>query len=281
MNLSITASRGGARLLAWLFPFALVLMSACNAGVAEEGADAEPQIRYGTAVPLGDGSARTYLIASGDVPLEVGVALDEGAVEGLPVDGAPGGNAMPDGHSTFEFALEMPADNPTPFLHATLDWNPAGHEPPGIYDRAHFDVHFYTISHEERMAIHPSDPGFLAKAAHVPAPEAVPAGYVDPELGPVPQMGVHWVDPTSPELEPNDPEPFTRTFLYGSWDGNMIFAEPMVTLEHLGTRPDERIDIPVAERHNRPGYHPASYVIRWDAESREYRIGLADLTRRE
>lgn len=281
MNLSIAASRGGARLLAWIFPFALVLMPACDAGLAEEGAPPELQIRYGAAVPLGEGSARTYLIASGDVPLEVGVALDEGAVEGLPVDGAPGGAAMPDGHSTFEFALEMPADNPTPFQHATLDWNPAGHEPPGVYDRAHFDVHLYTISQEERMAIYPSDPEFLDKAAHVPAPEAVPAGYVDPELGPVPRMGVHWVDPTSPELDPNDPEPFTRTFLYGSWDGKMIFAEPMVTLEHLATRPDEQIDIPVAERHEPPGYYPASYVIRWDAEAREYRIGLADLSRRE
>lgn len=258
-----------------------VLLAAC--GTSPPGEDERTdgvETRQGPAISLGQGTAHTYVLLEGTTPLEIGVALSEGVLDGLPPDGAPGGMTMPDGHSTFEFVLEMPEDNPTPFLHATLDWNPAGHEPPGIYDRAHFDVHFYTISHQERVAIHPEDPAFLEKALRAPPADQIPAGYVDPGIGPVPLMGVHWVDPSSPELQPEDPTPFTRTFLYGTWDGRLIFAEPMVTTEHLGTRPNERIAIPVASRYDPEGYYPESYVIRWDEVAREYRIGLGGLAMR-
>lgn len=278
-----SARRASCRVVALgVLPAFLALLSACGAGSAGDRAEGEGlAVHHGPAVSLGNGTARTYVIVDGSAPVEVGVALSEEVLEGLPLDGAPGGVTMPDGHSTFEYVLEMPADNPTPFLHATLDWNPAGHEPPGVYDRAHFDVHFYTIPNEARLAIHPGDPEFMAKAARMPAPEEIPEGYIDPQLGPVPAMGVHWVDPASPELHPERPEPFTRTFIYGSWDGRMIFAEPMVTTEYLTTRPDERIPVAVAARHDPPGYYPGSYVIRWDESAREYRIGLADLVMRQ
>ncbi len=39
-------------------------------------------------------------------------------------------------------------------------------------------------------------------------------------------MGAHWVDPTSPEFTGAG---FSRTFLYGFWDGHMNFLEPMIT----------------------------------------------------
>jgi hypothetical protein len=264
-----------------LLLFPALLLAACEGPPPADGERMDGvEIRQGPAISLGEGTARTYVILEGGTPLEVGVALSEDVLDGLPPDGAPGGMTMPDGHSTFEFVLEMPEDNPTPFLHATLDWNPAGHEPPGIYDHPHFDVHFYTISNSERMAIHPENPDFMEKALRAPPADQVPVGYVDPGLGAVPFMGVHWVDPTSPELHPEDPAPFTRTFLYGTWDGRMIFAEPMVTTEYLATRPNDRVSIPVAARYEPAGYYPESYVVRWEEEAREYRIGLADLAMR-
>ncbi len=237
----------------------------------------DPEIVYGPAVRLGDGSARTYVIVESERPLEVGVAVDQAFLTSLPEDGAPGGLVMPNGHSMFEYALEMPEGHGTPFQHATLDWIPAGHEPPGIYDKPHFDVHFYTISAEERRAIRPDDPTFLEKGARLPEAEFVPAGFVDPGMGAVPMMGVHLVDPTSPELRAEAPEPFTHTFLYGSWDGRLIFLEPMVTTAFLAEKHDLSFPIAVAERYDPEGYYPASYSIRWDDAAGEYRISLTDL----
>ncbi len=48
--------------------------------------------------------------------------------------------------------------------------------------------------------------------------------------GGVPQMGAHWVDVTSPELNGST---FAQTFIYGSYDGQVNFYEPMITLDFL------------------------------------------------
>ena len=42
-------------------------------------------------------------------------------------------------------------------------------------------------------------------------------------------MGAHWLDITSPELNQENPKSFTQTFIYGSYDGKVIFMEPMIT----------------------------------------------------
>ena len=52
-----------------------------------DAADGHTIRHYGTPVRLGHGTARTYIlinISDRDAPLEVGVALSEGAMEGLP-----------------------------------------------------------------------------------------------------------------------------------------------------------------------------------------------------
>lgn len=271
------------RIVSTLAPLALtsMLLSACGADSAADAPEnAAATIQYGPAAAIGGGTARTYVIFDGAVPTEVGVALSERVLDALPADGAPGGMTMPDGHSTFEHLLEMPATNPTPFRHVTLDWNPAGHEPPGIYDRSHFDVHFYTIANEERMAIDPGDPEFMGKATNLPPTEEIPDGFINPGLPPIPFMGVHWMHSASPELAPENPVPFTRTLVYGTWNGRVVFIEPMVTTEFLAGRPSERNPVPVAARYDPPGYYPETYVIEWNGSAREYRIGLAGLEMR-
>ena len=157
-----------------------------------------------------------------------------------------------------------------------LDWNPAGHMPPGIYDEPHFDFHFFSATEAQRDAIAPSDPEFAAKGERVPAPDFVPAGYTKLP-GAVPLMGAHWADPKSPEL---NGELFTRTFLYGTWDGELIFAEPMITKAFLETRPDFRAPIPTPAKHAVPGYYPTGYRVYWNAETKEYRVALTGLVAR-
>jgi Domain of unknown function (DUF5602) len=230
---------------------------------------------YGVPVQLGDGNARTYVLTENGAPVEIGVALSETALEGLAA-GGPHGEGEHE-HFSVPHTLSMPADNATPIQFVALDWNPEGHTPMGIYDKPHFDFHFHMISQAERDAIQPTDPLYGEKAANFPAPSMIPTGYADlatlgqttPELAAVPLMGMHWVDTASPEL---GGVPFTETFIYGSWDGEIIFVEPMITKAFLETKPDFQRPLPTAEQ----GFNPGSYRIYWDDASREYRVALID-----
>ena len=106
----------------------------------------------------------------------------------------------------------------------------------------------------------------------------------------VPQMGLHWLDVRSPELQmltghPELYQTFTKTFIYGSWDGAFIFEEPMITRAYIlskrsATDPavrDEVIQIPTAQKYEPAGYYPDAYRITWDAQAKEYRIALTQL----
>ena len=100
----------------------------------------------------------------------------------------------------------------------------------------------------------------------------------------VPRMGLHWVDVASPELAP-EPQPFTTTFIVGSWDGQVIFDEPMITREFIlshrtGETRSRSMSLPPARRYTPAGWHPSSYDITWDERLREYRVALTGLVER-
>ena len=230
---------------------------------------------YGAEVALGNGTARVYIDLLEGIPQEIGVALTEGALTNLPDDHMDGGIQMPDGHRMFEQILPMPSHNPTPYKHVLLGWNPGGHEPAGVFDKPHFDFHFYTITNEERMAIDPTDAQFEVKANRHPEETHAPGNYIATP-GAVPFMGAHWISALAPEIHG---EPFVQTFLFGSWDGRMIFAEPMITKAFLDSRPDFTAELPVPARHAEPGYYPSRYRIRWDENAKEYRVALSGLQR--
>jgi len=232
-------------------------------------------IAYGDPVVVGNGTVRSYITYTGGEAVEVGVAMSAGVMQGLPA--ATSGDHA-EGHlDMHEFVLDLPAGNPTPFKHVGFNWNPGGHEPPGIYDLPHFDFHFYTIPLADRMAIVPSDSGFNAKAANYPAPAFIPAGYVAPAPMGIPQLGVHWIDPTSPEL---NGKAFTRTFIYGSWNGKVIFAEPMITKAFLESRPDVTTPIAVAQHYSPAGRYPTAYAVRWNERAAQYEVALTGLSAR-
>lgn len=269
-----------------------------SAASASQAADAGVHRQYGTPQKIGNGMVRTYVVLdqkNGGAPLEVGVAMSEGAMDGLP---AP----VPGTMNMHMFLLDMPAQNPTPYRFVQFDWNPLGHEPAGVYDLPHFDFHFYTVSKDVRASILPSDPHFAQKAANFPAAEyrapfyidaATPAG-ITPAQATVPQMGLHWLDVRSPELQgmagnPAGFKPFTKTFIYGSWDGQYIFDEPMITRAYIMAKHsatdaavrDEIIPVPTAPHYTPAGYYPSAYRITWDAQAKEYRVALVQLTRRD
>jgi hypothetical protein len=247
-------------------------------------------LRYGTAVRMGKGEARTYVVRdqkSGD-PVEVGVALTEGALQGLPEAGPHGGN----GHEHYTpYLLELPAGHGTPYRFVELDWNPKGHG--GPYTAQHFDFHFYRVPLEEHDAIDPGRADYAERAAAFPAPDALPAGYVSshllmnlsPAQAAVPKMGLHWVDTKSPELPPRN-QPFTATFIIGSWGGKVIFDEPMITRDFILAHRDSitggtTIPVPASARYAPAGFYMDSYRVSFDRAAGEYRVALTGLAWKE
>jgi len=240
-------------------------------------------VQYGVPVKVGNGRARTYVVLDQKTgtQIELGLALDEQALENLPA-----GGHGPHGPMT-EYRLELPAQNRTPFRFVELDWNPMGHGFP--YTAPHFDFHFYTIPVEERNSIDPSDPAFATKAANLPAADLIPAGYRSshqlvgktPAEVSVPRMGLHWLSLASPELPPQN-RPFTATYIVGSWNGKVIFQEPMITrafilgLRDKGTA-EAAFAVSAARRYEPGGLYPSGYRVSWDAARREFRIALTGL----
>jgi hypothetical protein len=218
---------------------------------------------YGESTAVGNGTARTWVVLDDEgKPTSVGVTMSETALSGLSSDPMP-----------VEYRLALPKEaSATPFDNVTLDWNAMGHEPPGVYDAPHFDVHFYMINYEERLKITDEKKFEIA-----PPAEYLPADYQKAPGG-VPQMGAHWVDVTSPEFQG---KPFTITFIYGSYDGTVHFWEPMVSLAFLQTKPDFNAEIKQPQAYPQRGYYyPLKYSVRYDTASQEYRIALDELTLR-
>ena len=92
----------------------------------------------------------------------------------------------------------------------------------------------------------------------VPAPY-LPSGYID--VGAVvPRMGNHLLDSQSPELK--DSLPFTSTFIYGAYEGELIFWEPMITTDVLKNTPDACFAISQPQGFQQAGYYPTQYCVR-------------------
>lgn len=225
-------------------------------------AQAESKAIYGEPIPLGQGIVRSLAVLDDrDVPVSIGISLTREVFSTLPAGPAPS-----------EVMLDMPAKvSVPPFNHFTVDWNPLGHEPPGVYDVPHFDFHFYLIPQHEREKISAKDKARFAKA---PPARYLPADYVATPGG-VPKMGAHWVDRTSPEFHG---KPFTSTFIYGTYDGAVTFYEPMMSSAFLeGTR-DYSAEIKQPASYARKGYHPVTYRVVYKEQEGEYWILLDGLT---
>lgn len=220
---------------------------------------------FGPAVAMGGGTARSYVtLDRAGAPTDLGLALSETALTGLP-------------NATAEFVLALPSQaSATPFKHAVINWMPVGHPPPMVYTVPHFDFHFYTITNAERVGIVLGDSVLAARMARLPAAEFVPAGYI---LGAASvAMGQHWRDPEAPELKG---EPFTKTFIYGSYDGAMIFGEPMVAMSYLETKPAAVVTpLKLPAQYAVRGYQATSYTVDFDAGAKEYRVALSGLVQR-
>lgn len=184
-------------------------------------------------------------------PTSIGFTLNDAALTGLKSDTAH----TPGNEVEYELALPSQASK-TPFTHIVVDWNPAGHEPVPIYGAPHFDFHFYTMSSEDRKKIPPFEVDSTGFKKY-PAADYLPANYINPGGG-VPEMGAHWLDMNTPELHGS---PFTETFIYGTYNGQVNFIEPMITYSYLKTITDLTKSIPRPAKVAKSGYYPTKYHI--------------------
>lgn len=215
---------------------------------------------YGPAVPLGRGAGRAWVkVSDHGKPLAIGLELSARAIENQ-------------GSEEVNYVFQLPRQaNALPFDHIELGWNPHGHEPDHIYTFPHFDMHFYMLSSAQQAAI----PFLAPPAFDVPlAPQYVAPAYVQTP-GLVPNMGAHWVDVLSSEFQPGGT--FTKTFIYGSYNGQLTFLEPMITLAYLQQHGTETTPIRQPQAFQRAGYYPTSYTVSYDHSPQQYQISLDNL----
>ncbi len=219
---------------------------------------------YGPVVQMGNGHLRSWINITRDdnIPLAIGIEFTGPSLNNLPTD------PLNFAANTFVLKLHQKAKDVTPYDHIMVNWEPTGHEPPGIYDVPHFDMHFYKISVAERLAI-TGVPGLAPPAGYLPAAYVIQAATV-------PQMGTHWIDPSSPELPPTL-SPFTYTFIYGSNNGKTIFNEPMITRAFMlsGASVSKAFPQPLLFTPNNT-YYPTVYKIWKNTENDRHYVALTD-----
>lgn len=230
------------------------------------------RVQYGAPVAFGRGTIRTLVaLDSTGRPASLGVSFSGSALEGLPV-------AAPSDDTGWLFRLPLPAGVALPpYDHVAVYWNPHGHEPHGVYDVAHIDVHFFLTSPEMADRITATDRD-LELCYRLPPASAIPAGYILPAGTQHRRMGVHWIDPAATEFKG---QPFTATYIVGSYDGQVNFLEPMISHAFLASRPNLRKALPQPAAFARKGWYPSGWVVRWDDQRGEYLVLLDGLTWKE
>ena len=209
----------------------------------------------GPEVVVGNGYARTFITTNHiGVPQELGVVFTNEALSGLPATNTP---YVLDFHPK---ALES-----TLFQHVALGWSANGHPLPGTTITSHFDVRFFMMSLQDRLAIPPPPaPGLFV----LPPTGYMPANYF-PDA-PAPKIGRHWTDLSFVAGVPVD-----YTMILGSYNGRFTFVSPIVTRTALAN------GVNVSLPWTRPllfadhGYYPTRYNIYEDDKNQHY-VSLSD-----
>jgi hypothetical protein len=261
---------------------------------ADQAAAVAPAARLlGGQTDLGKGTASAYAELNGlDQPQSIGVVFSAAALDTLPMGGSDYHHCFDrnqDGtidrateclHS-YEHVLPLPdavarrAD--VPFKWVLLNWNPAGHIPHGVYDVPHFDVHFFMEPIADIFALQSGacGPEFIRCDQFAIAKQPVPPDYIHPDFqdvdGVVPAMGNHLVDLTGPEFHK---QPFTRSFIFGSYGGRITFWEEMVAHRTLAAKPQSCSPIKQPKAVATSGFYPTVSCLRYEASTGETTVSL-------
>jgi hypothetical protein len=254
----------------WLLPLSLFVMSfiSCQkennlknemseTNVSKTNSDQE--LKYNTfngeEIEVGNGYAHTFITQSHTgVPQELGIVFTDEALSGLATTNTP---YVLDFHHK---ALES-----TPFKHLSLGWSANGHPlPGGAFIPSHFDIRFFMMSLEDRLAI-PAPPA-ASLFVHPPA-GYMPADYLA-DAG-IPQIGLHWA------LNDFTPGTVSQTMILGSYNGSFTFVSPIVTRATLSRGTEISLPYSQPQYFAQHGYYPTRYKIYQDDKRRHY-VSLSD-----
>lgn len=244
--------------------FTFLTFSSCKKDVAVEGkkddlfevaGKANQDMKFNTfkgpEVKVGNGYARTFLTRSHTgVPQELGVIFTDEALSGLPATNTP-----------YVLEFHHKATESTPFTHVALGWSAHGHPlPEGAFITPHFDVRFFMMSLEERLAIPaPPAPGFSV----LPPTGFMPANYF-PDA-PALQVGRHWTDKSFIAGVP-----VNHTMILGSYDGAFTFVSPIVVVTELAQGTSVSLPYSQPQFFAKHGYYPTQYNIYEDRKKQHY-----------
>jgi hypothetical protein len=159
-----------------------------------------------------------------------------------------------------------------------VNWNPKGHIPPG-FDMPHFDIHFYIEGISETLQSIRATVG-ICRCQFKIATKPVPPNYIHrvKSVDAVAPAGNHLIDLTSPEFHGQN---FTRTMIYGSYNGKITFYEEMLTLNYLRSQTEKCNPIKSGRGVALSGYYPTVSCIRHDPAKKEYSVSLEKFTLRQ
>jgi hypothetical protein len=223
----------------------------------------------GAVVSIGHGAAHTIVRTDVNGKLAaIGVEFAPAILESLP-------QAMAGAPPDVPFFLPMPTRGPRTIVdHVVIDWEPAGHPPPHVYDVPHFDFHFYLVSKADQEKVSFKSEQESGDPAQQPPLDLLPAGYVVPPGTAMSRMGVHAIDSSAAELHG---QPFTASFIYGYYDRQQTFLEVMASVMFLESKPSFSAPVKRPRSYTRPGAYPSAYSVRYDASRDVYDVMLTGL----
>lgn len=230
-----------------------VALLAVSSAWAVRGFENRPRVIPGEVQQVGDAAVSSWarLGPHGDVR-EVGVTVPISLFRNPPGHG--------DGPAGSFVVLPFPEEvkEQTFLNHFEMHWEEHGHPP--IYQKPHFDLHFYGVPVEEVWAVTPPDPV-------APAPARIPAGYVYPGVETtVPEMGTHALNMDDFTTD------FVKSMVLGYYNGELTFVEPMVTQEYLLRGKSFQMNVPVPEELGRNVLYPTRFQARYDHRAKVYHL---------
>lgn len=247
----------------FFFLLSLLSLSSC-----EKDDNEDSQTLRGPEIIMGNGKANSFFkIDNNGTPIEIGAEMTMEALTGLPQD------PLDFAKSTFVLLFNAKALELTPFDHLVINWNVQGHPPLNVFTVPHFDFHFYTITLAEQLAIAPYTPATATKMDLLPPAGYMPSTYSS-DPGGIPAMGKHWGKTPYPTS-------FSHVMTYGSFNGQLNFVEPMVTLAAIqaGTSINISYDQPLLFEKTGKWY-PTKYNIYKDNQTLKHVISLSEFIKR-
>lgn len=282
---------------------AVVLTLACttnDAGGGDSAGDPEcSRVDDGAEQRLMDEYAASSFRArqrdEGGIPASVSVDLPP-----IQLAGAGESTTLPVGPCQHIYRFAFPdvrgaRGDASPFRYVEIDWNTEGlpRGPNGSFLSAHFDFHFYLRPADEVAAdagcvlstngktCDPlrTDYAQMRRFLDVPAARFVPERYGPDVDSSIPEMGLHLLDTTADYSV--DSVNHSPVLLYGTFAGNVYFAEAsvtLITLQDAMDDPDHVLRFPFRRPRAVRGRlaWPGEFVIRYLPARESFRVGFED-----